>query len=260
MVDPLADARAWYERAQVHILTCRDLLNDTQGKIWRIDEERTGDGRHIYSLRFAREVLVPVKPVTCEVANALFQALDNIIGAAARASGVERNMHISWPWRVEEDSEIGLPGHLKPAIDAKLKSLKKEGLPDAWLDLIRETFEAHRFGLSFIDVLKEVSLSGKHWELVETGMDAAAVAWLPKGAQHQIIKDVPKGHFAMNDAFVFHEGERISEAAIQIVIGIRLAASGKTLQAEPQAAFGYGVRFVETALAKAEAVFIGERR
>lgn len=254
-MDPFADAQAWYDRGQAHIQEYRVLAYGEPNQTWALLSRRTDDGAFAYSLRFNRGLLPRLKPIACEAANALFQSLDNIIGAAARRSGVARTPQIAWPWCIEPDPTSPLPGAVRPAIDGRLNVMGKRGLAEPWLKLIKETFAAPAVGLTHIDVVKEVSLSGKHWELVATEASAVAVAWTPKGATQQAVADIPKGYFETNDEFIFHEGEPIEAPHYQLVTGTRLVAAGKQFQPEPATAFDYTSRFVATALESARRVW-----
>lgn len=251
MSDSFADAQAWYDRGQEHIAEYRRLAYGDHDEIWSLHSKRRADGSFVYLLRFNRGLLVRLKPVACEAANSLFQALDNIVGVAARQAGVERSPQISWPWAIEDDPDSKLKGAVRPAISKKIKELSKRGMPEEWLNLIEETFAAPAVGLSHIDVVKEVSLSGKHWELVSTGANAIAIGWTPMGSTRQVHAEIPKDHFEKNDEFVFHEGEAIDDPHFQTLIGTCLVAAAKDFQPEPIAAFEYTSRFVATALEKA---------
>lgn len=248
MLDPFADAQAWYDRAQEHIAEYRRLI-DGEPSIWALHAGQRENGNFIYSLWFNRDGLVSLKIATCEVANALFQSLDNIVGAAARAAGVERKMRTSWPWAIEPD-----PVHehmVRPAIEDDLNKLRNKGLPEQWLTLINETFHIPAAGLPHIDVVKEISNSGKHWELVPTEANALALMWKPPGSEECVPLDIPADHFANNDEFVFHEGAEADLGDIQLVTRIELVAATKAFKPEPIAAFEMTSRFVEAALKKA---------
>ena len=248
MVDPFADAQAWYDRAQKHIAEYRQLANAQQ--IWTIHRSQPSEGVFEYSLRFNRNLLVELKPIAGEAANALFQALDNIIGVAARQTNVKRGTQIGWPWAIEPIPDSKLPGAVRPAITSKLKTLDKAGLPQAWLTLIEETFAAPAVSLPHIDVVKEVSLSGKHWELVPTKANALAIAWTPQGSTQQVVVNIPEDYFEVNDEFIFHKGDSI-DVYIQAIVKVTLAVSKTDFQPEPVFAFEATSRFVMTALQKA---------
>lgn len=251
MLDPFADAQAWYDRAQKHIAEYRGLAYGEHDQIWKLLSNRREDGSFAYSLRFDRSLLARLKPVACEVANALFQSLDNIIAVGARRAKVLRGPQISWPWAIESDPDSSLEGAVRPAIGGKLDELSKKGFPKPWLALIEETFAASAVGLSHIDVVKEVSLSGKHWELVSTGANAFAISWTVQGSNEQIIAEIPADHFETSNEFVFHEGGAIVAPRFQMMTGTRLVAAAKEFQPEPISAFEYTARFVSTALEKA---------
>jgi hypothetical protein len=191
-----------------------------------------------------------LKPIACEVANALFQSLDNIVAVGARRAGVARGPQISWPWAIVPDPSSP-EGTVRLAIREKLSKSRAKQLPETWLDLIGKTFADHAAGLSHIDVIKGISLSGKHWELVPTRADALAIAWTLQGSTRQVIADIPADHFESNDEFVFHEGDAPITPQFQILTGTRLVAANKKSQPEPAAAFDYTARFVSTALTNA---------
>jgi len=137
--------------------------------------------------------------------------------------------------------------------------MSKKGVDDVWLNLIRHTFDDHRSGLIHIDVLKEVSLSGKHWELVPTSTGMAAIAWPSKEDGKQEIVEIPAGHFEANDEFIIELDTEFDAPRLQILIGMKLIAPGKDHQPEPMSAFGYASRFAETALAKARQIINSEK-
>lgn len=251
MLDPFADAQAWYDRAQAHIAEYRGLAYGENDQTWRLHSNRRNDDSFAYSLRFDRGHLVRLKPIACEVANALFHSLDNIVAVGARRAEVERGPQITWPWAIESDPDSSLEGAVRSAIGRKLCALSKKGFPKPWLTLIADTFAAHAVGLSHIDVVKEVSLSGKHWELVPTGANASAISWTLQGSTQQVIAEIPADHFETNDEFVFHEGGAIVAPHFQMLTGTRLVATAKEFQPEPVFAFEYTARFVSTALEKA---------
>ncbi|MBL7326129.1 hypothetical protein INQ16_31570, partial [Escherichia coli] len=100
------------------------------------------------------------------------------------------------------------------------------------------------------DVVKEVSLSGKHWELVPTKANALAIAWTPQGSTQQVVVNIPEDYFEVNDEFIFHKGDSI-DVYIQAIVKVTLAVSKTDFQPEPVFAFEATSRFVMTALQKA---------
>lgn len=251
MLDRFSDAQAWYDRAREHIAEYRQRTSEPNGGVWTIHAEQ-GQKGIVYSLRFNRDLLIHVKVTACEAANALFQSLDNIIGVAAREAGVARTQQISWPWAIEPDPAD--PTAMRPAIGKKLKELCKQGVPAPWIALIEETFAAPATSLLHIDVLKEVSLSGKHWELVPTAAKAVAIGWTLPGSTEQVFANIPVDHFDAHDAYVFHEGEPLEAPRFLMAVGFELAAAAKEFRPEPVAAFEYTARFVAMALEKARSL------
>jgi hypothetical protein len=250
MPDPLADAQAWYDRAQNHISEYCRLAE--HGKIWSLHSDRRTDGTFVYSVRFNRDLLVRLKPIACEAASALFQSLDNIIAVPARCMGIPRGLQICWPWAIEEDPNSTLKDAVRPAIGRKICTLREMGIPKQWLTLIEEVFATPAVGLIHIDVVKEVSLSGKHWELIATGTEVLAIAWFDAASKRQVIAEIPRRHFEANDEYAFHEGDPISAPGFMMVIGTKLVVPRKAFEAEPIAAFECTSRFVKTALERAK--------
>jgi hypothetical protein len=248
MCDLFADAQAWYDRAQKHIDEYSNLMNRP---IFTLNSNRKVDGNFVYSIRFNRGLLVEMKPVACETANALFQSLDNIIAIAARQKDVKRSPQISWPWAIEPVPNSSLKGAMQPAICSRLKKLRKNGISKPWLALIRETFEEAAIGLSHIDIVKEISISGKHWELVPTKANALAIAWTHRASSQQIISNIPADHFDFCEEYIFHEGEEIDNHYFEMATSFQLVVADKALEPEPITALGYTARFVANALKKA---------
>lgn len=255
MIDPFADAQAWYDRAQIHIGEYRELAYDQRHQIWTVHSQRQADGGFDHTLKFNREILPRLKPIACEAANALFQSLDNIVGAAARSADVPRGNDISWPWAIEPDPESDLAGAMRPAISKKLKTLRKNRLPDKWLALIERTFAAPAIGLQHIDVVKEVSLSGKHWELVPTEAGALAASWWIADSTQPVIVQIPPDHFDGNDGFVLPAQNALVDRGFQIMTRTVLVAERKNFQPEPISALEYASRFVAFALQDAREVW-----
>ncbi|MDO7833680.1 hypothetical protein Q4610_01350 [Sphingobium sp. HBC34] len=259
-VDSFADAQAWYDRAQSHIADYRSMAYSEDDRIWTIHSRNLPDGKVSYKLRFNRDLLVRLKPVACEAASALFQALDNIVSVAARDVGIARedSRAISWPWGLADVPDPNAPRPVTLSIDKKMRELDKIGVPAPWLDVIRETFAQHVGGLVHIDVVKEVSLSGKHWELIRTTGGTNALAWTLPGATQQTHAEIPPDHFDTEDEYAFYEGAPIN-VPLLIMTKTRLSAPGRLFEPEPTSAFGYASRFVETALEKARALWLETR-
>ncbi|MDK2760895.1 MAG: hypothetical protein KYX64_05990 [Sphingopyxis sp.] len=247
MNDAFADAQAWYDRAQWHIGEYSHIID----RVWDVHRSSLPDGTFRYALRIDRDSLTRARPVAGEVANALFQALDNIVGVAARANGVVRTNGVSWPWVLEPDPDANREHAVRPKLSDKLKELEKKGMPDDWLKLIEATFSIPATPLAQIDIVKEVSNSGKHWELVPTKANAVGMMWIPPEASQPVPLDIPADHFLGNDEFVFHEGAAIDVSAVMSLIDFQLVAATKNLRVEPIFAFYETARFVATALEKA---------
>ncbi len=278
MLDPLADAQAWYDRAQEHISEYRHSAHG-EGKIWGLHSSRRQDGTFEYSLRLDRALLTQLKPIACETANALFQSLDNIVATAARdntdATEARRDQRKPRPWtpwpfapRKDDDPHSANAGSLYPNISSKdEKKLRGSGIAEEWLMLIDKTFAESAGDLHYIDVVKEVSNSGKHWELMPVEANALAIAWKPKSSNRQIIDNIPHNHFQVHDDYVFHEGSEMDSAYFQIVTTVKLlpvtdtklAVSTRDLRPEPLATFERTSRFAGIALTKARRILDGKR-
>lgn len=144
MSDELADAQAWYDRAQQHIAEYRSLAYGENDRTWQLRHDKGDDGRHIYSLHFNRGLFPQLKPIACEAANAMFQSLDNIIATAARQAGVPRSPQIAWPWALQPDTDSNLAGAVKPAIDSRLRDMRKRGIPSPCIHYRPSAADAER--------------------------------------------------------------------------------------------------------------------
>lgn len=208
----LSDARACLARAQKHYAELNGLTGP--GALWRITEardEQTGDWFN--RLHLDRERLVAAKPVLADSATNAWSALDHVAAAIAKANGRKRedNKRLYFPW-----------GYTDEAFKKALARVEPD-LGNAMLGVLAEAREKHQHEVHHMEAAKQISNSGKHWELAPATGNAAAVAInIPGGGQR--IFNLPADAFAASDFHEYHRGqERLPNVPQMIVVSLTVA-------------------------------------
>lgn len=260
MLETLDDANVWLRRADQHIEEFRRLRDFRHNPLWRIEIAQRADGTFVYRLIYNRELAPRLKVIAAEAASALFQVLDHVFAVGARLSGIARKPGVSWPFVVKDEMDnsaadaVGALPRLVPDIGDKLAEFQKKGLRDEWLNLIRETFEENLPRLAMASNIKEVSLSGKHWELIPTADGAAAVTWTDPVTHRQQIYQIPRNAFDLSNEYVLHAGERLPTESFSIVMFIHFVGENIRGRSDPLEALNHTRGFVTVALEKASGV------
>lgn len=236
--DPLDDAQLLYERAQDHIADYNRRAGEEPG-VWQLVQGREPEGGEFTcSLVLDRAGLRKMKPVISDVANNLIHALDQVAAAASKAASNDRPKGLYFPIAPDD-----------AAYEKKRKELEKL-LDVPWLDLFAAVREKHKPWQGYLWLLKEISNSSKHWELVAGGAGAAAVAWNVPGEKRQTIVEVPGDHFATNDGFVFwRDAAPFPKLPVQIVTHHRFEGVGDG-KASLDSVFSTCSRFVQDIIAE----------
>jgi hypothetical protein len=213
--DPLDDAQLLYERAQEHIADC-NRRDGAEPGVWQLVSGREPEGgAFTCTLMLDRTVLRKMKPVIGDIANNLIHALDQVAAAASRAASSDRPKGLYFPIAPDDVTY------------AKKRRALEKLLDPPWLDLFAAVRERHKPWQGYLSLLKDISNSAKHWELVAGGAGAAAVAWNVPGEQRQTIVQIPRDHFAANDSFVFWRGATpVPKLPFQIVTQHRFEGVG----------------------------------
>lgn len=208
----LDDARACLARAQKHYAELRELTGP--GALWRITagrDEATGEWYNRLHLDRAR--LVSAKPVLADCATNAWSALDHVAAAIAKANGRKRedNKRLYFPW-----------GYADEAFKKALAKVEPD-LGNAMLGVLAEAREKHQHEIHHLEAAKQISNSGKHWELAPATGNAAAVAvHLPGGGQQ--IFNLPTDAFAASDYHEYHRGpEPLPNGPQTIVVSLTVA-------------------------------------
>lgn len=237
-VDLLEDAQLLYGRAQDHIGTF-NRLNSVDAGLWQLKDGRLPDGIFTGTLILDRAVLRAMKPVISDIANNLIHALDHVAAAASRTASSGRPRNLYFPIAPDD-----------AAYEAKRKTLEKL-LDPLWLDLFAAIRKAHKSYQGYLWLLKEISNSGKHWELIAGGASALALAWNPPGERQQSIVEIPRDHFAANDHFIFWQGsDAVPSLPFQIITQHRFEGLDGAADASADSVFSTCSRFVADVIAQ----------
>ncbi|RUN75055.1 hypothetical protein EJC47_18455 [Sphingomonas sp. TF3] len=234
-IDLLEDAQLLYGRAQDHI----GAFNRLNASLWQLKHGRLPDGTFTGTLVLDRAVLRAMKPVISDIANNLIHALDHVAAAVSRAASSGRPRNLYFPIAPDD-----------AAYEVKRKPLEKL-LDPQWLDLFAAVREAHKSYQGYLWLLKEISNSGKHWELIAGGASALALAWNPPGERQQSIVEIPRDHFAANDHFNFWKGaDPVPALPFQIITQHRFEGLDGGADASADSVFSTCSRFVADVIAE----------
>lgn len=243
-MDPLDDAQLLYDRAQVHVRSFNQLNDSRDGGLWRIDGGREGaEGPFTGTLVLDRAVLRSMKPVIGDIANNLIHALDHVAAVASRTVTDERfkNLHFT----IANDDETY----------EKRRAEAGRYLDVKWLDLFTVVRERHRPFQGQLWLLKVISNTAKHWELVAGGAGAVAVGWHVPGEGLQRIVDIPRDHFATSNSFQFwRDATPLPRLPFQIVTSHRLTGLDGGDDADVNSVFSTSSRFVADVIAESRAM------
>lgn len=228
------DVRLLVARARKHEAEYNLLANATgEDSWWSIEEQQRADGTYSNTLVVHCQQLKELKPISADLCNNLVHALDQSIGALTRLNGRDNSGKLQFPWKAEDDAFGRSLARLEDAI----------GSPAA--HAIRAAREECRPFVSQAHVAKEVSNSGKHWELVPSSASIPAVAVNRVGARQQIF-ELPADSLAERLYHIFYEGpERLMQHPMTVVVGLGFSGFGGE-QVSPDSVFGSAFRYVAT--------------
>ena len=234
VLDFFEDSKILCERAQRHFDEFNQLIaRDSRPSLWEIKEFADEGGETFtYVLLVNRGVLSQVKPVAADVANNLVHALDQLVGAAARLRGHGRQRNLYFPWLLDEAS-----------FERRLRELEVF-IGSGAVAAIRDVRQRHNASLPHVHAIKEVSNSGKHWELIPSSASAAAVA-VDLPGQPQRIWEVPPDAFYQSEVYEFAVGvPRMRDVAFMVVIKFEFEGLGEGVPASPDNIFSWAFRYV----------------
>ncbi|MBS7669439.1 hypothetical protein [Croceicoccus gelatinilyticus] len=239
MAIDLSDARACLARAQKHYAELRGLTDP--GALWRIREAQdTQSGEWFGCLDLNRPRLIEIKPVIADCATNTISALDNVAGAIARANGEERLRWLYYPLGLSDEDFAKACKRYKPALGDKMVSV------------LEEYRRANRHNVPHVEAAKEVSYSGKHWELMLAAGSAHGVAVNEPGKAQRIFQIAGDAFAAGNTVEYYRGAAPLPAGPRSIVIGLSLDGLDEGLPKSPDSIFECAFRFVEGAIQAVE--------
>lgn len=244
MVSPnphFASARALLARARVHMAELG--VAQSSPPPWGVQvRPDVLAGEYVYSLYLDRDALRKLEPIVADAANNLIHALDQIVAAWTRLNSAERPRDTFYPTVLDEDR-----------FEKGMTKISKY-LPDEALLSIRRTRQNQWRLVEHVALVKELSNSVKHWDLVATEFTPLAVGVAQTGAQD--VTDIPAGHFRLNDRFEFLRTRMPPGPMIgyQVLVSLRFVGLDSALICDPATALRCAADFVEAALEDSEAI------
>lgn len=235
----LEDARALLARARKHYAEFNDLVHPGGERgLWQMTERRDPrTGEWFYRLHLDRNRLIEAKPVIADCANNIASALDHVAAAIAKANSHQRLKDLYFPWALGDQAFEKKLANIEPVIGREMAKV----LADA------RAKQQHE--VPHVEAAKQISNSGKHWELMFPAGSAVAIALHIPGARQQIFQ-IPADAFEQADTFEYHRGkDRLPTVPSSVAVGLRLAGLDEDLPNSPDSVLECSFRFVEGVIA-----------
>jgi hypothetical protein len=240
----LEDARALLARARKHYAELNALLHPQKGNgLWWTSEVRDQTtGEWSYSIHMNRQMLIEAKPIIADSATNVWSALDNVAAAIAKSNGYDRLFDLKFPWGfADADFE-------------KAQTRFRTQLGQNILNVFKEVRCRHPVEIHHVEAVREISNSGKHWELLFAIGTAHAVA-LHIAGEGQRMFQVPANAFEIADSYEFHRAsDKLPIVEITMVLGLEIRGLTDGLPASPDAlecSFRYVQSVIESVSAAA---------
>lgn len=231
----LDDPRALLERARKHFAELSALLHPREGPgLWQTTEQRDPQtGEWQYCLHMDRRRLIAAKPIVADSATNVASALDHVAAAIAKANGHGRLKSLYFPWGFTDEAFEKALAKVAPIIGTEMAGA------------ISAARAKYRHEVHHVEAAKQISNSGKHWELMPAAGTAHAVV-LEVPGERQRIFDVPEDAFATVDVFEFHRSaDRLPSASLGIWIDQAIDGLDDELPKSPDSILECSFRFVE---------------
>lgn len=238
----LDDARALLARAQKHFAEFNELVHPREGPgLWQTSERRDPrTGEFFYCLHMDRRRLIEAQPIIADSATNIASALDHVAAAIAKANGHGRLRTLYFPWGFTDETFEKALANVEPVIGEEMARV------------IAAARAKQRHEVHHVEAAKQISNTGKHWELMIAGGAAHGVALHVPGGQQRIFQ-VPADAFADADAFEFYRGpERLPTVPMSIVVGLGVGGLDEGLPKSPDSIFPCSFRFVEGVITAVE--------
>lgn len=236
----LADSKSKLDRARKHAADLENTLHG-DGGLWEVREAFDNKTQEwTYRVLLDRRRLNEAKSIIADAADNTASALDHVAAAIAKARGLERDKQLYFPWGFTEDAFAKALKRYEPALGEEMSAI---------LELARKN---NRNELHHVEAVKQISNSGKHWELLAaTGAMHAIAIDAPDGRQ---MFQIPKNAFAEADEHEFHRAkDRLPQGVpLQTVIGINIEGLPDHLPKSPDTILNCAFRFVAGVIEEVE--------
>lgn len=235
MTVDLSDAIALAYRSQHHLDDYNAAIDSRHGGLIQI-RVRNGEqaGEFIYSLFEDRQRLIKAKPILADAATNVISSLDNVAGAIARSRGHGRLRSLYFPMGLTDDE-----------FEGKLDRARRH-IGDEMAEVISKV-RAARYEHVHAEAAKEISYSGKHWELMPTFGAANAIAITRPGLPQRIFQ-IPGDAFASTDEHIFHQGEYLSDRPMQLLYGFKVEGLPDGLPTSPDTIIQCALRYARAVI------------
>lgn len=235
----LNDARALLDRARKHFAEFNSLVHPQKGPgLWQTTEQCDPcTGEFFYRLHMDRGRLIEAKPIIADSATNVASALDHVAAAIAKSNGYGRLKSLYFPWGFTDESFEKALAKVETVFGVEMTGV------------IAAARAKHRHEVNHVEAAKQISNSGKHWELMFTAGSAHGVALnLPDEGQR--IFQVPGDAFAEAEAFEFHRSpDRLPPVPRSILVGLTIGGLREALPKSPDSILESSFRFVEGVIA-----------
>lgn len=167
----LDDPRALLDRARKHFAELNALLHPRKGQgLWQTTERLDPDtGEWLYCLCLDRQRLITAKPIVVDCATNVASALDHVAAAIAKANGHDRSKSLYFPWGFTDEAFEKALAKVEPIIGTEMAGV------------IFAARAKYRHEVHHVEAAKQISNSGKHWELMPAAGAAHAIAMSVSG-------------------------------------------------------------------------------
>jgi hypothetical protein len=240
-MEQFTDAHALLDRAKTHYQDFQKLWHrERPDAMWSISEERGNDGKFTYRLNFNRQLVTQMRPIMADTANNIVAALDHLISACARINGHGRDVRTSFPWLFEDESFRKALGKVATLTGERVASV----IEDVWFN--------NGFERPHLQAVKELSNSGKHWELMHSASGAHAVQ-IGADASRQMFQ-IPADAFENSDVFEFGNSENsIIGVPCLTVLSLSVRGLSDGLPNSSDSIFECSQRFAERIIGEVQA-------
>lgn len=239
----LDDARALIARARKHFTEFNTLVHPQEGSgLWQTTERRDPrTSEFFYRLHLDRQRLIEAKPIIADSATNVASALDHVAAAIAKVNGHGRLTTLYFPWGFTDEAFDRALAKVEPVLGTEMAGV------------LADAREKNRHNVHHVEAAKQISNSGKHWEMLLTTGAAHGVALHVPGSGQRIFQ-VPANAFDDADAFEYHRGaERLPSVPLSIVVGLKIGGLDDPLPNSPDSILECSFRFVDAIVAAVEA-------